>query len=157
MVGTALYQQGAWAVIEYRMRRWGRSQPQPLRLAFAFLGRISMKLVEILTGISLPTGAEFGPGLYIGHFGGIFVHPRVVAGAHLTLSQDVAIGVSRGGVPRIGDRVYIGPGAKVFGGITIGDRTSIGANAVVHFDTPPGATVVGNPATVTRVDPLRER
>jgi len=44
--------------------------------------------------------------------------------------------------------VYIGPGAKIFGAITIGDGAAIGANAVVHRDVSPGVTVGGVPARV---------
>jgi len=48
----------------------------------------------------------------------------------------------------IGDNVYIGPGAKIFGAITIGDGVAIGANAVVHHDVSSGVTVGGVPARV---------
>ena len=43
---------------------------------------------------------------------------------------------------KIGDRVYIGAGAKIIGGITIGNDVRIGANAVVTRDVPDNATVV---------------
>ena len=47
----------------------------------------------------------------------------------------------------IGDRVFIGSGAKIIGNITIADDVVIGANAVViHSITEPGITVAGNPA-----------
>ena len=45
--------------------------------------------------------------------------------------------------PQIGNRVYIGAGAKILGALTIGDDAIIGANAVVTKDVPAGATVVG--------------
>ena len=48
----------------------------------------------------------------------------------------------KGGVPTIGDDVYIGPGAKIFGGIKIGNNVRIGANCVVFEDVPDNATVV---------------
>lgn len=37
-----------------------------------------------------------------------------------------------GGVPVLGDNVYIGPGAKIFGKIQIADGCKVGANAVVN-------------------------
>jgi acetyltransferase-like isoleucine patch superfamily enzyme len=46
----------------------------------------------------------------------------------------------------IGDEVWIGRGAAVLGGVTIGDGATVGANAVVTHDVPAGATVVGVPA-----------
>jgi maltose O-acetyltransferase len=47
---------------------------------------------------------------------------------------------------RIGENVWIGGGAMILPGITIGDDAVIGAESVVTRDVPPGATVVGNPA-----------
>jgi len=48
--------------------------------------------------------------------------------------------------PKLGKRVNVGAGAKLLGGITVGDDAIIGANAVVLHDVPSGATVVGIPA-----------
>ena len=47
----------------------------------------------------------------------------------------------------IGDNVYLGPGAKLFGKITIADGCAIGAGAVVtkSFITP-NMAIAGNPA-----------
>jgi serine O-acetyltransferase len=44
--------------------------------------------------------------------------------------------------------VYIGPGAKIFGGIRVGNNSAIGANCVVTKDVPEHATVVGIPGSV---------
>ena len=87
-------------------------------------------------GIDLPAEAQIGPGLRIGHFGGIVVSKDVVIGRNLDLSHGVTIGVSgegsQRGTPRIGDNVYVAPGAKLFGPIVIGNNVKIGANAVVY-------------------------
>ena len=45
----------------------------------------------------------------------------------------------------IGDNVYMAPGAKIFGKITIGNNVKIGANAVIHKDIPDNAVVVLDP------------
>jgi serine O-acetyltransferase len=51
--------------------------------------------------------------------------------------------------PKIGDHVYIGPGAKVFGDIEIADDVQIGANAVVNKSCMEnGAVLVGVPAKI---------
>src|SRR5262245_24284971 len=92
-------------------------------------------------GIELPRPTSLGPGLYIGHFGGITISRHAKIGMRCSISQNVTIGVSgqgeKGGAPVIGDDVYIGPGARLFGKITIGDNAKIGANAVIHRDIPP--------------------
>lgn len=45
--------------------------------------------------------------------------------------------------PKIGDRVFIGAGAKILSPLSIGDDAVMGANAVVTKDFPAGANVVG--------------
>lgn len=103
-------------------------------------------------GISIPLETRIGPGLYIGHFGGIHLNEHVVMGANCNLNQGVTIGKhnrgERKGCPVLGDGVYVGPGAKIFGGIRIGNDVAIGANAVVTRDLPDHAVAVGIPARV---------
>lgn len=60
----------------------------------------------------------------------------------------VNIGLKNGKAPTIGNNVYIGPGAKLFGGIRIGDNVVIGANAVVNCDFPSNVSVAGVPARI---------
>jgi serine O-acetyltransferase len=107
-------------------------------------------------GITVPQQVRVGPGLYIGHFGGIVVHPDAVIGRDCNISQGVTIGQTnrgaRQGVPRLGDRVYIGPGAKLVGDIRIGSDAAIGANAVVTRDVPERGVVAGVPAAVISTD-----
>ena len=53
------------------------------------------------------------------------------------------------GIPvKIGHNVWIGSGAIILPGVTVGDDAIIGAGSVVTRDVPAGATVVGNPARV---------
>jgi acetyltransferase-like isoleucine patch superfamily enzyme len=46
----------------------------------------------------------------------------------------------------VGDDVFLGTGAIVTRGVTIGDGARVGAGAVVLDDVPAGVTVVGAPA-----------
>lgn len=86
---------------------------------------------------------NFGPGLFLGHYGTLVVNKDARIGKNCRCHVGVNIGGYNGGVPTIGDNVYIGPGAKIFGGITIGNNVQIGANAVVCKDVPDNVTVVG--------------
>lgn len=90
--------------------------------------RISLKM-----GFSIPANV-FGPGLSIAHYGTIIVNHNSKIGANCRLHACVNIGASGGdkNAPKIGDNVYIGPGAKIFGDITIPCNTAIGANSVVN-------------------------
>jgi serine O-acetyltransferase len=51
-------------------------------------------------------------------------------------------------VPTIGNGVWIGPNAIVVGGITVGDNALIAPGALVNFDVPADAVVVGNPGQI---------
>jgi len=143
--------QGLWALAEHRFGRWVRDAGGARR-ALLPLSHVWHMLIEITTGISIGPQAELGPGCYIGHFGGIIVAGEVRMGPGCTFSQGVTIGIAgRGeerGCPTLGANVYIGPGAKVFGLITIGDNARVGANAVVNRDVAAGVLVGGIPAQV---------
>lgn len=85
---------------------------------------------------SIPENA-FGKGLSIAHIGTIGVNSGAHIGENCRIHVGVIIGASIGSpdeVPQIGNNVYIGPGAKLFGKITIADGVAIGANAVVNKD-----------------------
>ena len=51
---------------------------------------------------------------------------------------------------KIGNDVWIGAGAVILRGVTVGDGAVIGANTVVTKDVPPYAIVVGNPAKIIK-------
>jgi len=105
-----------------------------------------------VTGADLPLNStSIGGGLILPHANGIVIHPDVIVGPNCRLFQQVTLGTGpRPGVPVIGAHVDIGAGAKILGGVTIGDFAVIGANAVVISDIPAGATAVGVPAVVKR-------
>jgi serine O-acetyltransferase len=110
------------------------------------------KALSLLLGMRVHTHARIGEGLMLAHRGCIYIGPCEI-GRNCNISQETTIGqgrlgTERFGVPKIGDNVYIAPGAKVFGKITIGNNVSIGANAVVSKDIPDNAIVVGNPGRV---------
>ncbi len=140
---------GVRAVVTLRFGQWLLKRNLLIRL---FLTPIYLFLnyrTKTLWGIEIPRGVEIGEGFYIGHFGGIVISDEAKIGKNFTISQQVTIGVSgqgdKYGCPTIGDDVYIAPGAKVFGKITIGNNVKIGANAVIHKDLPENAIAVLDP------------
>lgn len=149
-----LTEQGLWALAEHRFSHWVHySVKMPvIRQVFKIISFVWHKVIEITTGISICCDAHIGKGLYIAHFGEIFVNGDVVMGENCSLSQGVTIGVGgRGehrGCPKIGDRVFLGPGAKIFGSLTVGNDVAVGANAVVTKDLSDNAVAVGIPAKV---------
>ena len=91
--------------------------------------RLSYKL-----GFTIPVNV-FGPGLSIAHYGTIIINTGTKVGANCRLHAGVNMGTEAGysdKAPVLGDNIYIGPGAKLFGAITIANNVAIGANAVVN-------------------------
>lgn len=102
-------------------------------------------------GFEIPVNV-FDAGLRINHYGLIVVNEHARIGKYCDIHQGVNIGQqgeSEFDVPIIGDNVWIGPGAKIFGKIHVADECQIGANAVVNksFEQK-GVTIAGIPAKV---------
>lgn len=110
---------------------------------------------SLVTGADIPLNCRLGGGLLIPHPNGIVIHPDVEIGPNCLLFQQVTIGMGNSGVPTIKGHVDIGAGAKILGGVTIGQHAKIGANAVVLCDVPEHATAVGVPAKI--ITPLKRR
>lgn len=128
-----------------RWHEWALNTGSPVRYAtWARWRRLGLRL-----GFTIPPNV-FGPGLSIAHYGTIVVNPHVRVGAGCRIHVGVNIGTAKGTddqTPTIGDNAYLGPGAKLFGAITLGDNVTVGANAVVIRSYPEGnVTLVGVPA-----------
>lgn len=147
---------GTVASAHHRAAHWAWNGRTPTHLAARLPLLFLQRLVEVWSGIGIAPQARIGPGLYVGHFGGVIVNGDAVLGSHTSLSQGVTIGVSgrgaRRGTPVIGDRAYVAPGAKLFGPITLGDDVAVGANAVVNRDVPDRGVVGGVPARLLSTD-----
>lgn len=98
-------------------------------------------------GFDLPLGV-FGAGLSIAHRGGIVVNGDARIGGGCRIHQGVTIGAVNGKAPVIGNDVFIGPNAGVFGGVIVGSGAVIGPHALVDFDVPDGCLVTSGRGTV---------
>lgn len=139
---------GVWVVLTYRLGRAMRRLPRLLRLPARCAHKPFELLAGTLAGVALPASAEVGGGLRLGRVGGIRVAPETYIGRDCDLGEGVTIASSSSGAPWIGDRVQIGPGARLIGPIRVGNDAAIGPNAVVETDVPDGATVAGIPARI---------
>jgi serine O-acetyltransferase len=118
------------------------------------LGAIVKYVNQILTGADISLEASIGPGFVLYHSAGVVIGPNCTLGSRCTIMQGVTVGGGPNGSgawPRLGEGVYVGPGAKIIGGVEIGPHASIGANAVVIRDVPAFAFAAGVPAVVRRV------
>lgn len=148
-----LLAQGFWALAVYRFAHARhRRHIRFVSFAWKWVGVVLQKLIETLTGITLPEYATVGRRLNIEHFGGIIVHGNTVIGDDCLIRQGVTLGNRHADrpdeAPVLGNGVQVGAGAKVLGAVHIGDGAAIGANAVVLCDVPAGAIAVGIPARV---------
>ena len=101
-----------------------------------------------VTGADIPLTCRIGGGLLMPHPNGIVFHSDAVLGPNCLVFQQVTLAADRRGAPTLGGHVDVGAGAKILGGVTLGDDSRIGANAVVMTDVPARATAIGIPAHV---------
>jgi serine O-acetyltransferase len=119
-----------------------------------FVPKILSRIIRLIFSAEIPYSCKLDHGVDLIHGGlGVVIHPKVYIGKNTKIYQNVTIGGREGrGHPYVGNNVYIGTGACILGGITIGDNSKIGANAVVLSDVPKGAVVVGIPAKVIKIE-----
>jgi len=135
------------AMLWYRFGSWCKANHIPL-----IPGLVQRFLLRFF-GIEIWIGAKIGGGLYVAHPVGTVIAVKEM-GENCTIVANVTLGMrNEWAFPRIGNNVFIGAGARVLGGIRVGDGAVIGANAVVIHDVPDGATVVGIPARVIKQNP----
>ncbi len=112
-----------------------------------------------VTAVEIHPAAVIGKSFFIDHGAGVVIGETAVVGDRVTLYQGVTLGgtgFQRGKRhPTLRDNVTVGSGAKLLGPIDVGAGAKVGANTVVVEDVPPGATVVGNPGHLVRVEGRR--
>jgi len=101
---------------------------------------------KIFNGCVIGIGARFEGGFVLIHPIGVVINSAVRGGSNVLIESSVVIGDNHGKSPVLGNNVFIGSGAKIIGGIRIGDFTNIGANAVVLNNIEDNSTAVGIPA-----------
>lgn len=136
------------------MHRWAHAC---WALGLKWLGRWISQWARFLTGIEIHPGARIGRRVFIDHGMGVVIGETAEVGDDCTIYQGVTLGgtsLSRGTKrhPTLGRGVIVGANSQVLGGFTVGDGARIGSNAVVVKPVPAGATAVGNPARVLKMD-----
>lgn len=143
------------AMFFYNIARWLYLHKIP------FIPKLITLLIFLLYNSKVPYQAEIGKGTRLGYGGiGVVIHSKSKIGKNCSINQQVTIGGGNSkyeGVPIIGDNVYIAKGAIVYGGITIGNNVTIGANAVVNKPVPDNAIVAGIPAKILRIKDENEK
>ncbi len=133
------------AVFFYRMSRWFYLKKIPI------IPKLFQLFIFIFYNSRVPFKCHIGNGSFFAYKGlGVLLHDRTVIGEMC----NIGVGCKTGGkapyreVPRIGNRVYLGPNSVLMGPIVVGDNAIIGANSVVTKSVPEGAIVGGIPAKI---------
>lgn len=139
---------GFHALLAYRISHGLKSMGVP------FFPRAISQLARWLTGVEIHPSAKIGTGFFIDHGMGVVIGETAEVGDYVTLFQGVTLGGTgkeRGKRhPTLGNHVVVGAGAKILGGISIGDNVKIGANSVVLKNVPANSTVIGVPARIIK-------
>lgn len=144
-IEALLVDSGAQAVVAHRLAHAARRAGIPL------LPAMMRRWSVAFCGVDILPSAVIGGGLVIAHGLGLVVGGTTRIGRDCTLLHGVTLGEARFDeldCPTLGDRVTVGAGAIVLGGITVGDDALVGAGSVVIRDVPAGARVAGTPARV---------
>lgn len=96
-----------------------------------------------VVAVTIGDGTQIGPGV------------QILAADHPRDAATRARGLEFGRPVHIGRNVWIGAGAIILPGVTIGDDALIGAGSVVTRDVPATATAMGNPARIRGMAPAR--
>lgn len=123
-------------------RFWARRDFEGRTIAFAIQNRVSE-----LWAIDIHPGARLEGGLLMDHGTGVVIGETAVVGEGCTILHGVTLGGTgkeRGDRhPKLGKGVVLGAGSTVLGNIALGDRATVGSQAVVTKPIPSGMTVVG--------------
>lgn len=148
-----LFAHGLHATAVYRFGRWVEVRVNspvalPIKGTLLLIYNLAAWMVRKAYDIDISNKADIGPGLYIGHFGGIRVE-RCMIGANCSISQHTKILADKdtGKPSHVGSKVWIGANT-VIEGCTIGDSATIAAGAHVRKNIARNNLVVGNPARV---------
>ena len=146
-----LMSQGLWATVAYRLNHYGefcrRSRSR------ALIPHVLHRVIMLLTRIHIDPHAHIGAGLKFPHGGHVVIGP-VRMGSNCDIYHGVTLGAGENALvdrpfqsdlPTLGDRVWVGPGAVVAGGVVIEDDAVVGANSLLVRDVPARGVVIGVP------------
>ena len=140
VVRTMVRHPGFRATMLHRIAHWASRKHVP------GLATLCQQLNVTLHAIEISSTTPIGEGFYMPHVVGSVITAQRI-GRGVTLQGGITIGLRTDAeFPILDDGVTVSAGARVLGPIVLGAGVTVGANAVVINDVPPGVTVVGVPA-----------
>ena len=135
-----------------RRMEWHYNSRGVIHKLFFLIAYWRYRNISLQTGFSIPKNV-CEAGLSIPHYGSIVINANCCIGENCRIQNNVNIGATGGSskAPKIGNNVYIGPGAVIYGDIEVADNCYIGANEVVNKSfTGPYSVIAGVPAKVIK-------
>ncbi|MBN1659460.1 MAG: serine O-acetyltransferase [Anaerolineae bacterium] len=120
------------------------------------VARFVSHLSRFLTGIEIHPGATVGRRFFIDHGAGVVIGETAEIGDDVLMYQGAVLGgtsserVKRH--PTVGHNVVIGAHAIILGNVWIGNSAKVGSGSVVIESVPAGATVIGVPGRIVRIN-----
>ena len=112
-----------------------------------------------LFAVDIHPAAVIGAGIMLDHASGIVIGSTTILGNDIYMLHSTTLGSTGKPMgdqrrhPKIGDSCALGAGCTVLGDVTIGDKVTIGAAAVVTKDCPAGVSVIGVNNVIQRKPP----
>lgn len=120
------------------------------------LAKVFSLLNFMFFGIEIAVACRIGPGLFFPHTQGTVIGAYSI-GKNAVIYQGVTVGArdldftyDEQHRPVLGDGVMLGAGAKVLGGIQLGEGVTVAANAVLLMSVPNHSVVGGIPAKILK-------
>jgi serine O-acetyltransferase len=111
---------------------------------------------RFFTGIEIHPGARIGRRFFIDHGSGVVIGETAEIGDNVLMYQGAVLGGTSSERtkrhPTIGDGVVIGSNAVILGNVRVGDGAMVGSGSVVVEPVPTGATVIGVPGRIVRMN-----
>jgi serine O-acetyltransferase len=162
-LGVLFSNRSFWALAVLRYGQWAYRVRTPILSQFArAVYQAAYLWGQHHAKVAIDISVEVHHDVYLSPIGLFFIGPgaRLGPGCRLGGQNTLGWGGRPGarGVPRLGDRVRLGPGATLVGPITVCDDVVVGPNAVVVRDITEPGYYAGNPARkadwpIERLDP----
>lgn len=144
-------ERGSLAVMVYRFGQMAKGVRIPVvSHALKIIYFVLFYLIQMFTGISIQAYTKIGRRFVVRNFSCVYVLAEHI-GSDCTVCEGVTIGNIRGKsrLAILGNNVYLEPGCKILGDVTIGNNVIVRANSLVISDVPDNSIAIGNPARIT--------
>lgn len=140
---------------EFRVLFWFRVYHSLHKKGFRVIAYLMYQHVKRRFSCDIAPEANLAEGIRIVHCSNIVIGPLASIGSDSVIFNGVTLGNkdvfnNDWEMPQVGENVLLGVGAKLLGGISVGNFAQVGANAVVIRDVPSCSVAVGIPAKIVK-------